>query len=174
MHFIRWRLPWRAPPWAAAYSAGRRARGSGSGCGSSSKTRCSTPSQPVRWGGTESPTPAPKTLSHSHNHSITEAFPHNLCLSFFFFPSGQCSTKLFNSHISTVQPFLLGRPLYVTNEGILCALSVSSDKYSSECRTALFSLKLEILVIPISLLTARSVFLTCMPVFDVFTLVSSG
>lgn len=115
---------------------------------------------------------SPKTLSHSHNHSITEEFPHDFCLSFFFFPSGQCSTELFNSHISTVQPFLLGRTLYVTNEGILCALSVSSDKYRAECRTALFSLKH--LVIRISLLTARLVFLTCMPVFDVFALVSSG
>lgn len=51
----RWRWLWRAPPWVAACSGGRRARGSGSGCGSSSKTRCSTPSQPVRWGSTESP-----------------------------------------------------------------------------------------------------------------------
>lgn len=57
---IRWPLLWRAPQWAAASSAGRRARGSGSGCGSSSKTRCSTPSQLARWGGTESPAPAPK------------------------------------------------------------------------------------------------------------------
>lgn len=56
------RLPWawRAPQWAAASCAGRRARGSGSDCGSSSKTRCSTPSQLARWGGTESPAPAPK------------------------------------------------------------------------------------------------------------------
>lgn len=98
LHFIRWHLPWRAPPWAAACSAGRRARGSGSGCGSSSKTRCSTPSQPVRWGGTESPTPAPKL---SHTHSITEVFPNSPCLSSFFFTS---------------------TTLYVTNEGILCAL----------------------------------------------------
>lgn len=57
---IRLSLLRRAPQWAAASSAGRRARGSGRGCGFSSKTRCSTPSQRARWGGTESPAPAPK------------------------------------------------------------------------------------------------------------------
>lgn len=71
MPCIRCLLAWRALQLAAACSAGRRARGNGSGCGSSSKTRCSTPSQPVRWGGTESPTPAPK---HSHDHSNTTPF----------------------------------------------------------------------------------------------------
>lgn len=94
----------RAPPWAAAYSAERRARGSGSGCGSSSKTRCSTPSQPVRWGGTESPTPAPKNiLKHSH----TLAYWHNFYLSLFLLYFEICliqhkTKNTFNIHTSAV------------------------------------------------------------------------
>ena len=66
---------------------------------------------------------SPETSTHSHDHS--KAFPRSLYLSFCFFMSGQGSKELFNTHISTAEPFLLGTTLYVTNEGILCALSVS-------------------------------------------------
>lgn len=105
----------------------------------------------------------PHQPQNSHDHSITEAFLHSLCLSFVFFTSGQPSAELLNT-VPTVQPFLLGTTLCVTNEGILCALSVSFDKYASECCKA-FS-KHEILVIRTLLLKATSVFVTGTCVFD--------
>lgn len=101
---------------------------------------------------------SPKTLTHTL--LITEAFPYTLCLSFFplhIWPLQHRTIYHSHFHCST---------LYVTNEGILCALSVPL--------VALFFSKHEILVIHILPLTASLVFLTCVPVFDVFTLVSSG
>lgn len=50
---------------------------------------------------------SPKTLTHCQDHSITDTFPHNLCLLFFFhFTSGQYDAELLNSHFrcSTFPP----------------------------------------------------------------------
>lgn len=106
----RWRWPWRAPPWVAACSGGRRARGSGSGCGSSSKTRCSTPSQPVRWGSTESPR---TSQPNSPSLGTASSQPSSALLS----PPSNPST-----HVSRA---LLLASAALTNDGILCALSLS-------------------------------------------------
>lgn len=102
---------------------------------------------------------SPETITHPHDHSIAEAFPHNLCLSFFSSSRQNCLTltfPLFN---------LSSWAEHFTNEGILCALS--------ECCTALFFSKPEILVVShIAADSKIGVILTC--ALDVFTLVPPG
>lgn len=93
-------------------------------------------------------------------------------LAAFAYPfSSSCwaSKELFNTHISAAEPFLLGTILYVTNEGILCALSVSFDKYTSDIHFVLLKAQN-------SCYTADSKidFFTCVRMLHVFTLVSSG
>lgn len=71
-------------------------------------------------------------------------------------------------HYSTVHPvqaFLSGTILCVTNEGILCALSVSFAKYASECRKAFQ--KPEILITQTLLPSVILVILSRMRVLDV-------
>lgn len=79
---------------------------------------------------------SPKTLTHSHDHSITEAFPHQLYPSIFFCTSGQCSAfPLFNLSSWAEHFMWLMKGFSV--------LSVWFDMCASECSTALFSMKHE-------------------------------